>query len=155
MRRIQSDPQKPLTEASAACTNDGIDLAEDKVLGFVIVTQACDIARLSSQRPFVQAAPLVQVKEQDLQNIQRGRRPQYVFIPGIAEKYLVADLDRVMTLEKSVIARWHRISGCSSDAEIRAFGQALGRKQVRFAFPDDFTHLTKKLQKRLCEFLKL
>jgi hypothetical protein len=62
---------------------------------------------------------------------------------------LVADLDRVMTVEKSIVAKWQRTPGFTSDAEGRSFAQALARKRLRFAFPDDFTELTKKLQARL------
>jgi hypothetical protein len=54
-----------------------------------------------------------------------------------------------MTVEKAVVAEWERKSGCQNDEEIRALGQALARKRVRFAFPDDFTELAKKLQKRM------
>ncbi|WP_206668207.1 hypothetical protein, partial [Staphylococcus aureus] len=39
-----------------------------------------------------------------------------------------------------------RKSGCQNDEEVRAFGKALARKRVRFAFPDDFIEWSKKLQ---------
>lgn len=90
----------------------------------------------------------MEVDEQSLYGIKRGRRPQYAFIPGGAEHCLVADLDRVMTLEKAVVAQWERKPGCQSDQEIRSLGQALARKRVRFAFPDDFAEWAKKLQAR-------
>jgi len=35
-----------------------------------------------------------------------------LYIPGVAELNLVADLDRVMTVEKAVVAEWERKSGC-------------------------------------------
>ena len=44
---------------------------------------------------------------------------------------------------------WNRIPGWSTDAELRAFGAALARKRVRFAFPDDFVHFVKPPQDRL------
>ncbi len=53
-----------------------------------------------------------------------------------------------MTVEKPVVASWHRTPGYRSDSDGRAFAQALARKRVRFAFPDDFTVLAKKLQER-------
>jgi hypothetical protein len=144
------DPQQPLTESSKA-VDDDIDLAESEAMGLAVVTQTCDIVRSCILRPFLEVVPLVVVDETRLSEIKRGRRPQYAFIPGIAEKCLVADLDRVMTLEKAIVAKWSRIYGCSNDEEIRDLGQALARKRVRFAFPDDFTKLVQKLQSRLQE----
>ncbi len=142
------DPRRPITEASKDAAEEGVDLAESEVRGFVVVTQTCDIVRSPSSRPFVEVVPLVEVDEQSLYEIKRGRGPQYAFIPGGAEHCLVADLDRVMTVEKAVVAQWDRKLGCQSDQEVRSLGQALARKRVRFAFPDDFTEWAKKLQDR-------
>ncbi|GAB1541810.1 hypothetical protein NUACC21_44830 [Scytonema sp. NUACC21] len=143
------DPQRPLTKASESAAEQGIDIVESEVRGFAVVTQTCDIVRSCSSRPFIEVVPLVEVNEQSLYEIQRGRRPQYAFISGVAEHHLVADLDRVMTVEKAVVAGWERKPGCQSDREVRTLGQALARKRVRFAFPDDFTEWVGKLQSRL------
>lgn len=143
------DPQRPLTEESLDAGSEGADLAESEVRGFVVVTQTCDIVRSCSSRPFVEVVPLVEVDKQYLYEIQRGRRPQYAFIPRVAEHCLVADLDRVMTVEKAVVAGWERQVGCQSDQEVRILGQALARKRSRFAFPDDFNQFVEKLSKRL------
>jgi hypothetical protein len=56
-----------------------------------------------------------------------------------------------MTVEKAVVAEWKRQSGCRNDEEIRALGQALARKRVRFAFPDDFIKFVSKFQNRMKE----
>lgn len=143
--------QYPLTDISRDALSDDSDLVESEVLGFAVVTQTCDIVRSCTSRPFIEVVPLVEVDERNLHDIRRGRRPQYAFIPALAEKYLVADLDRVMTLEKAVAMQWERIPGCSTDEERRALGLALARKRTRFAFPDDFTRFSKKLQSRLQE----
>jgi hypothetical protein len=143
--------QHPLTEASIDALYGENDLVESEVLGFAVVTQTCDIVRSCLSRPFLEVVPLVEVEQQRLQEIKRGRRPQYAFIPNLAEKCLVADLDRVMTIEKAVVIEWHRVPGCSTDEERRMFGQALSRKRSRCAFPDDFTRFVSKLQKRLQE----
>lgn len=142
------DPQLPLTEASLDAGAEGGELVESMVRGFVVVTQTCDIVRSCSKRPFVEVVPLTEVDEQKLNEIQRGRRPQYAFIPGCKEHCLVADLDRVMTVEKAVIIGWERRSGCQNDQDIRLLGKALARKRIRFAFPDDFVEWTKKLQEQ-------
>ncbi|MBD1813810.1 hypothetical protein H6F85_17055 [Microcoleus sp. FACHB-45] len=143
------NPQRPLTSDSADVAQAETDLAESEVKGFAVVTQTCDIVRTCDKRPFVEVVPLVEVDGIKLHDIQRSRQPQYAYIPGIAELNLVADLDRVMTVEKAVVAKWERKPGCLNDEEIRQLGQALIRKRARFAFPDDFTDFAKKLQNRL------
>lgn len=145
------DTAFPITDAARAAAEEGVDLAEQETLGFVVVTQTCDIVRSCDERPFIEVCPLVQVDEARLREIERGRRPAYAYLPLLAERRLVADLDRVMTVEKPLVAKWARTPGWSSDAEGRAFGNALARKRVRFAFPDDFTAFAKKLQGRLTE----
>jgi hypothetical protein len=145
------NPHQPLTEVSKEAAKEGVDLVEEEVRGFVVVTQTCDIVRSCLSRPFIEVVPLVEVDRQQVPEIQKARRPQYVYIPEVAELNLVADLDRVMTVEKAVAAEWKRQRGCRNDEEIRALGQALARKRVRFAFPDDFIIFVSRLQKRMKE----
>ncbi len=147
-------PQRPLTEDSKEVTavdSEEADLAESAVKGFAVLTQTCDLVRLCVDRPFVEIAPLVEVDAEKLQDIKRVKIPRYAYISGVAEQNLVADLDRVMTVEKAVVAQWDRIIGCQNDEEIRAFGKALSRKCSRFAFPDDFNAVVKKLQNRMSD----
>ncbi len=47
------------------------------------------------------------------------------YISATAAHGLVADLDRVMTVEKAVVANWTRIHGRQTDAESREFARAL------------------------------
>jgi hypothetical protein len=145
------DPQHPLTPAAADVVevDPNADLTESSVRGFVVVTQTCDLVRCCAERPFVEVAPLVAVDDRYLQEIHRLKRPRYAYIAGVAEFNLVADLDRVMTVEKAVVAGWERISGCPSDADTRLLAEALARKRSRFAFPDDFNEFAKELQKRM------
>ncbi|NER22344.1 MAG: hypothetical protein F6J86_24980 [Symploca sp. SIO1B1] len=143
------DPRQPLAESSKNVEAEESDLIEVETRGLVLVTQTCDIVRSCVSRPFIEVVPLVEVEEDILNEIQRCRRPQYAFIPGASSYCFVADLDRIMTIEKAVIAGWTRQSGCSSDQEHRLLGQALARKRVRFAFPDDFIVWLNKLQKRI------
>jgi hypothetical protein len=145
------DPAVPLTEASTAVSDRGVDLAESAVRGLVVLTQTCDIVRTSRERPFLEVAPLVEVSAQVAHEIERGRRPVYAIIPALRTRGLVADLDRTMTVEKAVVAQWARIAGCRTDAEARRFALALVRKRARVAFPDDFTTLVERLQARLLE----
>lgn len=140
-----------VTDAARVAAEAGADLAEQEVLGFAVVTQTCDIVRSCAERPFIELCPLVEVDGDRLLEIQRGRRPSYAFVPMLSARRLVADLDRVMTVEKPLIAAWERTPGWSTDAEARAFALALARKRVRFAFPNDFTRFARKLQSRLTD----
>jgi hypothetical protein len=145
--------QHPLTDEAKTVVEDDadgdIDLVESEVMGFMVVTQTCDIVRSCVDRPFLEVVPLIQVDRDKLDEIQRCQRPQYVFIPGLSKQSFVADLDRVMTVEKALVVGWQRVAGCSNDEEIRLLQQALARKRNRFAFPDDFAKLSGKLRDRL------
>jgi hypothetical protein len=130
---------------------DGVDLEETPVPGFVVLTQTCDVIRSASDRPVLEVSPLVAVDAEHLRTIEKGYRPRYAHVPGIAAGGLVADLDRVMTIRKRVAAGWTRTAGWASDREARAFATAIGRKRTRFAFPDDFTGFARKLQSRIVD----
>jgi len=122
-----------------------------EVLGLVVVTQTCDLVRSCVGRPFVEVAPLVELSETDLGVARRGRTPRF-FVAARGELETRAiDLDRVMTVEKSVVAGWERTPSGLDDAGLRALQGALARKRARFAFPDDFTRLVAPFGKRLVE----
>ncbi len=145
------DPQRPLKPSSqdVAAADADADLAESAVSGFVVVTQTCDLVRSCEKRAFLEISPLVEVDAERLEEVRRMERPNYAYIAGVADRFLVADLDRVMTVEKAVVAAWERIPGCQSDEDTRFLGEALARKRSRFAFPNDFNKLADKLQKRM------
>lgn len=145
------DPSSPLTEASSEAEEAGPQALQTDVEGLVVVTQTCDIVRSCVARPYIEVSPLVQVSERHYQDVKKGRRPAMAAIPAIEARRLVADLDRVMTVEKSILATWTRTPGHSCDAEIRNFAQTLARKRQRFAFPDDFNTFVSKLRSRLTE----
>jgi hypothetical protein len=125
------DPQRPVTiEAKnfvVVEANTNTDLLESQVRGFVVVTQTCDLVRACAERAFVEVSPLVAVNSAWIEEIRKLKRPRYAYIVGVADRNLVADLvreawalpNRVMTVEKAVVAAWERIPGCQSDADIR------------------------------------
>lgn len=142
-------PDAPLTRDAVAAAVEGADSAESEVFGFAVVTQTCDIVRGCDERAFVEVCPLVEVQEDKLHEIERSRRPNYAHIPGVSEQRLVADLDRVMTVEKPVVAQWERVAGCLDDNESRRLALALARKRARIAFPDDFVAFAAPLMSRM------
>ena len=145
-----ADPALALTDESGQA-GDGLQLITSEVEGLVMVTQTCDIVRSCIGRPFVEVVPLVQVDPAVHHEVVRCRRPAYAVVPAVSAQHLVADLDRGMTVEKSVVASWNRTPGWTTDHQSRAFAQTLARKRVRFAFPDDFSHFAGRLQRRLRE----
>ena len=146
---FRTDAERPLTTDGVVAAEAEVDAAECEVLGFALITQTCDIVRRCFDRPFVEICSLVAVDEPVCREIERGRRPNYAFIPSLADRFLVADLDRVMTVEKSVVAAWKRVEGCRSDEEARRLSLALARKRARTAYPDDFVAFASPLVKRM------
>lgn len=143
------DVRSPLTpEAHEAAAVD-VDLAESLVRGLMVATQTCDIVRPCSDRPFVEVCPLVEMDLALIREVRLGQRPRYAHVPGVERLGLVADLDRVMTVEKAVVAGWERTPGCSADRDARRLSLALARKRARVAFPDDFVALVSGLLRRL------
>ena len=118
----------------------------DEVRGLVMLTQTCDVVRGCRTRPFVEVAPLIEVPELWVEEIRRLKRPAFAYVSRTAEERLVADLDRTMTVEKALVARWTRTPGWENDEELRDFARALARKRSRFAFPDDFVAAAGNLQ---------
>lgn len=145
----QFNPRQPLITTETYTVIDEENLVKSVVRGFVVLTQTCDLVRDCQDRPYLEISPLVEIETDFLEEVIKMKRPQYAYIPGVADKKLVADLDRVMTVEKSIVAAWERISGCHNDQDSTFFGQALSRKRSRFAFPNDFNQLTQELQKRM------
>ena len=84
-----------------------------------------------------------------MEDVRRGRRPSLAYVAGVADGGFVADLDRVMTVEKAVVAGWERTEGCHDDADVRRLAQALARKRARVTYPDDFVALASTLVRRM------
>jgi hypothetical protein len=96
-----------------------------------VLTQTCDIVRKSLDRLFIEVAPIVEVLEHHVHDIERGRRPQYAIIPSLRKSRLVADLDRTMTVEKAVVVKWSRTPGCHTENERRRFVRVQGVRAIR------------------------
>lgn len=155
------DAHQPLTDESKADVadeppaerNPDFRLIGIEVKGFAVLTQTCDLVRQCSVRPYVELAPLVEIADEDIFNSVKGaHRPSYAYLRPIEDQKLLVDLDRVMTVEKSVLAKVPdacRIVGCETDKEKRDFVRALERKRSRFAFPADFGVAAAPIRKRV------
>lgn len=144
-----ADPQYALTAQADQAQAPGLTTITSEVEGLVVLTQTCDILRNCVTRPFVEVCPLVIVDERILAEASRGQRPNLAFIPAVALRFMVANLDSVMTVEKSVVATWQRTIGWQKEAEGRSFAEALSRKRARFAFPNDFNEMVSTLRSRM------
>jgi hypothetical protein len=146
----------PLTNAARASldqepTEQNVFEVFSTIDGLVVVTQTCDIVKGCADSEFVDVSPLVPVCNEDLCKIKRGRLIRYAYVPGVADRLLVADLERTMAVEKSIVATWTRVPGCATDEDRVAFADALARKRQRFAFPDGFNTGLDKFKERLKE----
>lgn len=141
----------PITDEARAVAQGEAGLAEQRVRGFVVATQTCDLVRDCLQRSFLEVCPLTEVTPAVLEEVRQGRRIRYAYLPGVAQDLLVADLDRALTLEKGVLLDWQRTEGCPQQEDGRAFARTLVRKHSRFAFPDDFANFVRPLSRRMQE----
>jgi hypothetical protein len=141
-----ADLAKPISPAASFAANEaaadgdplGIEAIDTTERGLVVLTQTCDLIRPPNQRPYVEVAPLVEVSAAVLNEIRKRKRPNFVYVPALAHERLVGDLDRTMTVEKSIVAGWTHVVGCLSSEQQADFARALARKRARHAFPDEF-----------------
>ena len=157
---IVSNYDSPLTaatkDAAAAATEENEESLGTVVVdvpGFVVLTQTCDIVRSPTTRSFIDIAPLRTVNPNEMGYIRSGYMPQYLFLPSLEADLLVGDLDRVMTMEKSValaVAGKH-VRNCETDYQARSLATSVARKYERFAFPNDFSNAMQGIKARIKE----
>ncbi|MBO0903813.1 hypothetical protein [Jiella sonneratiae] len=126
---------------------DGLDAVLTSSEGAVILTQSCDIVRDYSKRPFLHVAALKPVTDDELQRISAGREIRYLYVPGLRDRRLVADLDLTATIDKRIIVGQDRVPGCDTDRERRELAANIGRHRQRYAFPDEFNDALKPLRR--------
>lgn len=149
-----ADLRRPVTATSAELSrsqaSSGITAARisTEVESLVVLTQTCDIRRTSADRPYVEVCPLVRVPPSIAASAAAGERPSYAALPTLGDD-AVADLDRVMTVEKGWLSLAGYIQGWTTDSEVRRFQAAVARRYERFAFPDDFTKVAGKLREKI------
>lgn len=150
--RPHSDPALKLLRQAGetGAQKFGIQPILDKaVKGVAILTQTCDLIRSCRDRPYVEVAPLVKVSQQFVEEVRLGKRSGFAYVPCMEKSSLVADLDRIMTVEKAVLGRWSRIAGRMTEKEAHDFRNAIGRKRSRFPFPDEFVEAMADIKKHL------
>jgi hypothetical protein len=115
--------------------------------GVAVLTQSCDIVRSHEDRPVVQVAALTPADADELQRARSGQAVRYAYLPSLAERGLVIDLDISATVTKQLAQAWERTTGCTNDDERRSLAGAIARHRQRFAFPDAFNAVVKPIRK--------
>lgn len=149
-----ADLRRPVTSASRRLSesegSQGLSVVRvgTEVEGLVVLTQTCDVQRPAARRPYVELCPLIRVDSETARAASARERPRYAAVPAMGSD-AVADLDRVMTVEKGWLSYASRVPGWTTDDEIRLFQAAVARRYQRFAFPDDFVESMDKLRDRI------
>ncbi|MFE4581413.1 hypothetical protein [Streptomyces chartreusis] len=131
-------PQVPVV------TSNGIVRQEPTPNGVVIVTQTCDLVLRT--RPTFQVACVVVLEEDKAKPARSGRQPNLVHIPELGSQSF-ADLSFIATLDKSTLSEANTRHGVLQIDDVRRFGQRVGRRFSRFAFPDEVVPWVRPLQK--------
>lgn len=132
---------------------DAFDAREssDKVAGLVVISQTCDVVRLTDDKRFVSVSPLMVPADRGEKEIAAGRFPSLTMLEHPPAVGMYVDLARVMSVSKHLLASWDRRPGFTSQDRAIRFAGAIERKMGRFAFPDDFDLATKPFQNRVRE----
>ncbi|MEU4455432.1 hypothetical protein AB0F44_29165 [Nocardioides sp. NPDC023903] len=72
----------------------------------------------------------------DLAEARHGKRTNLVALPSLGSDSF-ADLDGLTTVAKTALVSLERVSGVSTDTEVREFSFAVSRRFGRFAYPDE------------------
>jgi hypothetical protein len=149
----QGDYTLSVSEFLVANGWNGTELETDAepVEGLVVVSQTCDIVNTTPGKQHVVVCPLIKLTEKSFEDICKARSPAATTLEHPPEPCVVVDLGRMMSVNKSVLVRFERKEGFTTDEARTAFADALRRKHGRFAFPDKFNdRVLAKLRDRIC-----
>lgn len=116
---------------------------------FVVISQTCDLIRDFSTIPTALLSVVEKVNEKELLASKKGISLRYLFLPALERELQVANLDRMMTIEKTALLRVEpskKIAAFTSEDEAQVLSESIARKFKRFAFPDDFTNAVSKFR---------
>jgi hypothetical protein len=151
-----SDLRTPLSapaQEQAKGRSIEIDIVDVPGPGLAVVSQTCDLVRTCKERPYAEVCPLVPLPSEVLDQVLRGRRPQYFVLSGLAAANLAVDLDRTMTVEKTILIPFtdNRVRGVRTEEEAREFANAAARKRNRAALPDAFVSGLEAIRQRIVD----
>lgn len=130
--------ENPVTDESKQLSSEDLPIVMQQVKGLIVLSQTCDIVKEHLKRPFVEVAPLVTLPESLYNEAIRGKSPRFTVVLNLQSLKIAVDLDRVMTVEKPLLDKWPHSAGFHNGDDARSFSEALARKRIRPAFPNDF-----------------
>lgn len=129
--------------------NANDEIVDVEVLGVILISQTCDIVNDVAEPgapAFVQVAGLVEQDPKFVEEVRKFRRPNYLYVPALAEKNIVADLGLVATFDRMALEKWTRIPAPDDTVSKGHCSFALGRQRSRHAFPDQWAKAFGKLR---------
>jgi hypothetical protein len=138
----QGDYTLSVQEFAAASSLNGsaLEIDVEPVEGLVVISQTCDIVNFVPGREHVIVCPLVRISDKMIENVRTGRTPSAAILELSPAPTIVADLSRMMSISKAVLASLERRTGFNTDAGRGRFADSLQRKHGRFSFPDAFSN---------------
>lgn len=130
VRQADVIPPQPIPVLEADSQTSWLEVDE----GLVVLSQECDLVQTGTETALV--APMVRLPQEKASLARKGRMPRYVHVPALGTDAFV-DLDFVATMRKDALVEQSSARGVNSDAEVRRFGQEVGRRPSRFPFPDE------------------
>ena len=122
-------------------------LAQDPV-GFVVVSQTCDIVSHPKRLPTVAVCPLIEVDSSHRKMIGRGQAPRFGIVENAPEG-VVVDFASPMSISKELLGGWSRSQGFCDQQLAMNFARGLERVYGRFAFPDEFNESIRQLERQI------
>lgn len=119
-RPLTSEAKEIAVERAEAGDSLEVEGVASTVIGYVVITQTCDVVRDCKIRSYVELSPMVELKESTVKETRLLRRPAFAYVPGAAAQNLVADLDRIITIEKTILSDYDPTPGCRDDSERRS-----------------------------------
>ena len=123
---------------------------DEAVLGFVVISQTCDIVRdpANTSLKYVSVCPLVEINIEGLSSVEKGKVPRFGLIANTPDN-VVVDFSRTMSVSKELLVSWKKQRGCPSEKEQLQFARSLERFFGRFAYPDAFNDSLDSLRKAI------
>lgn len=152
---VVADAGSPLDERSALQKKesglvDGLFVVPHEVDEVVVLSQTCDLQFTTATDYLCLLAPVVVVEPVLAREALRGHRPGLAALPWPGDDR-VADLARITTVERSVIAGQSSVGKPQSAQERLDFAESVRRYLTRAALPDEIVTVLKPFLRRIQE----
>lgn len=107
----------------------------DDHAGLIVISQTCDIIRSAERQNTVLVSRLIEVDDAVYQNVIRRSIPRYIAVPKAGDR-IVADMTAIMTVDKSLVAKWDRVDGFDPTQRVN-FARSIALFFSRPALPDE------------------